>query len=195
MWVGALSSVPTWGSQLRKLGHPASLGSRFQSLNEATKEATHAPFTSSPFELATLRPAGVAVPVVVRVRLLPRRMGSEAAREREARHQLKAQREAQKKAQADNAEAVKEIEDLKKQLTERGMNLENISASLAEQKKALEEYARRTEQLDAIRKRFELLSAKLQKLTQLGLQVEVRNNRMLIQPARATCSSIPARTS
>jgi chemotaxis protein MotB len=77
--------------------------------------------------------------------------------------ELKAQREANKKAQADNAEAVKEIEELKKQLTERGINLENANASIAEQRKALEEYARRTEQLDAIRKRF------------------VRNNRMLIQ--------------
>ena len=95
--------------------------------------------------------------------------------------ELKAQREATKKAQADNAEAVKEIEELKKQLTERGINLENANASLAEQRKALEEYARRTEQLDAIRKRFELLQSKLQKLTQLGLKVEVRNNRMLIQ--------------
>jgi chemotaxis protein MotB len=95
--------------------------------------------------------------------------------------ELKAQREANKKAQSDNAEAVKEIEELKKQLTERGINLENANASIAEQRKALEEYARRTEQLDAIRKRFELLQGKLQKLTQLGLKVEVRNNRMLIQ--------------
>src|SRR6188768_1425213 len=94
---------------------------------------------------------------------------------------LKAQQEAHKKAQADNGAAIKEIEELKKQLTERGINLENANASIAEQRKALDEYARRTEQLDAIRKRFELLSAKLQKLTQLGLQVEVRNNRMLIR--------------
>jgi chemotaxis protein MotB len=94
---------------------------------------------------------------------------------------LKAQREAQKKAQADNAAAIKEIEDLKKQLTERGINLESANASIAEQRKALEEYARRTEQLDQIKKRFELLQTKLQKLTQLGLKVEVRNNRMLIQ--------------
>lgn len=95
--------------------------------------------------------------------------------------EVKVQREAQKKAQTDNAEAVKEIEELKKQLTERGINLENANASIAEQRKALEEYARRTEQLDAIRKRFDLLQSKLQKLTQLGLKVEVRNNRMLIQ--------------
>ena len=95
--------------------------------------------------------------------------------------EVKAQREANKKAQADNAAALKEIEDLKRQLTERGINLENANASIAEQRKALEEYARRTEQLDAIRRRFELLQSKLQKLTQLGLKVEVRNNRMLIQ--------------
>src|SRR6188768_2791152 len=94
---------------------------------------------------------------------------------------LKAQQEAHKKAQADNGAAIKEIEELKKQLTERGINLENANASIAEQRKALEEYARRTEQLDQIRRRFELLQTKLQKLTQLGLKVEVRNNRMLIQ--------------
>ena len=97
------------------------------------------------------------------------------------RDQLTTERQAHKKCEADNTTANQQIDELKKQLTERGVNLENMSASLAEQKKALDEYARRTEQLDQIRKRFELLSAKLQKLTQLGLQVEVRNNRMLIR--------------
>jgi chemotaxis protein MotB len=97
------------------------------------------------------------------------------------RDQLTTQRQAHKKCEADYATALQQIDELKRQLTERGVNLENMSASLAEQKKALDEYARRTEQLDAIRKRFELLQQKLQKLTQLGLQVEVRNNRMLIR--------------
>ncbi|HEX3777670.1 MAG TPA: OmpA family protein [Polyangiaceae bacterium] len=96
-------------------------------------------------------------------------------------NQLKAQSEAHKKSQSDYEEAVQEIDALKKQLADRGANLDNLNQSLAEQRKALEEYARRTEQLDAIRKRFELLQTKLQKLTQLGLKVEVRNNRMLIQ--------------
>jgi len=95
--------------------------------------------------------------------------------------QLKAQTEAHKKSQSDYQEAVQEIDGLKKQLADRGANLDNLNQSLAEQRKALEEYARRTEQLDQIRKRFELLQTKLQKLTQLGLKVEVRNNRMLIQ--------------
>jgi chemotaxis protein MotB len=97
------------------------------------------------------------------------------------RDQLTTQRQAHKKCEADYAAALSQIDELKRQLTERGVNLENMSASLAEQKKALDEYARRTEQLDAIRKRFELLQQKLEKLTKLGLQVEVRNNRMLIR--------------
>jgi chemotaxis protein MotB len=96
-------------------------------------------------------------------------------------NQLKAQTDAHKKSQSDYQEAVQEIDTLKKQLADRGANLDNLNQSLAEQRKALEEYGRRTEQLDAIRKRFELLQTKLQKLTQLGLKVEVRNNRMLIQ--------------
>ena len=97
------------------------------------------------------------------------------------RDQLTTQRQAHKKCEADYAAALQQIDELKRQLTERGVNLENMSASLAEQRKALQEYARRTEQLDAIRKRFEALQQKLQKLTNLGLQVEVRNNRMLIR--------------
>jgi chemotaxis protein MotB len=97
------------------------------------------------------------------------------------RDQLTTQRQAHKKCEADYAAALQQIDELKRQLTERGVNLENMSASLTEQRKALEEYARRAEQLDQIRKRFELLQQKLQKLTQLGLQVEVRNNRMMIR--------------
>jgi chemotaxis protein MotB len=95
--------------------------------------------------------------------------------------QLKAQTDAHKKSQSDYQEAVQEIDALKKQLADSGVNVNSLTQSVAEKQKALEEYARRTEQLDQIRKRFELLQAKLQKLTQLGLKVEVRNNRMLIQ--------------
>jgi chemotaxis protein MotB len=97
------------------------------------------------------------------------------------RNQLAAQRQAHRKCEADYADALQEIEDLKGKLVERGVNLDNLSASLEQQRKALEEYKRRAEQLDQIRKRFELLRAKLNKLTTLGLKVEVRDNRMLIQ--------------
>jgi len=95
--------------------------------------------------------------------------------------QLKVEKDAHKKSQADYQEATQEIDALKKQLADSGVNVNSLTQSVAEKQKALEEYARRTEQLDQIRKRFELLQAKLQKLTQLGLKVEVRNNRMLIQ--------------
>ena len=97
------------------------------------------------------------------------------------RSELASERQARKKCESDHAAANQQIDELKKQLTERGVSLDSMSASLAEQKKALEEYARRAEQLDQIRKRFEVLQTKLKKLTTLGLKVEVRNNRMLIQ--------------
>lgn len=97
------------------------------------------------------------------------------------RTELANERQAHNKCKTDHTAANQEIDNLKKQLTERGISLDNLNQNLAEQRKALEEYARRTEQLDAIKKRFELLSTKLKKLSQMGLKVEVRNNRMLIQ--------------
>lgn len=97
------------------------------------------------------------------------------------RSQLAAQRQANKKLEADYSDAMHEVDDLKQKLKERGVNLDNLTASLEQERKALAEYQKRAEQLDQIRKRFELLRNKLQKLTQLGLKVEVRDNRMLIQ--------------
>lgn len=97
------------------------------------------------------------------------------------RNQLAAQRQAHKKCETDYADSLHEIEGLKKTLKERGINIDNLSAKLDEERKALEEFRRRAEQLDQIRKRFDLLRSKLQKLTQLGLKVAVRDNRMVIQ--------------
>ena len=97
------------------------------------------------------------------------------------RNQLAAQRQARQKCETDYADALHQIEELKKRLKERGIDLDSMSADLAQTRKALEEYQRRAEQLDQIRKRFELLRTKLKKLTDLGLKVEVRDNRMLIQ--------------
>ena len=48
-------------------------------------------------------------------------------------------------------------------------------------KRALAEYEQRTAQLSAIEARFRLLRDKLARLTNFGLKVEVRNNRMVIQ--------------
>jgi chemotaxis protein MotB len=97
------------------------------------------------------------------------------------RNQLAAQRQARQKCETDYADALHQVEELKKRLKERGIDLDSMSADLAQTRKALEEYQRRAEQLDQIRKRFELLRTKLKKLTDLGLKVEVRDNRMLIQ--------------
>lgn len=97
------------------------------------------------------------------------------------RGQLAEQQQARRKCDADFADAQNEIASLKKQLRERGVDLDNLSSSLEQQKKALEEYAMRARQLDELKKRFDALRSKLQKLTEFGLKVETRDNRMLIQ--------------
>ena len=97
------------------------------------------------------------------------------------RSKLAAQEQARKKCEDDYTAALHEVDDLKAKLRERGVNLDNLAQSLEQQRRALEEYRRRAEQLEQIRKRFDLLKQKLDQLTKLGLRVEVRDNRMLIQ--------------
>jgi chemotaxis protein MotB len=97
------------------------------------------------------------------------------------RAQLAAQQQASTKCEADYGAALHELDDLKKKFSERGVSLDSMSADLEQQKLANEEYRKRAEQLEQIRARFENLRTKLKKLTELGLTVEVRDNRMLIQ--------------
>lgn len=97
------------------------------------------------------------------------------------RQQLQAQQQQNQKCDADYQSALKEIQDLKKRLLENGVNLDNLTQNLEAQERALREYESRARQLEQIRQRFEALRDKLQKLTNLGLSVEVRDNRMLIQ--------------
>jgi chemotaxis protein MotB len=99
----------------------------------------------------------------------------------ELRVNLNRESQAKRKCESDYADALHEIDDLKTQLRARGLDLDNLNASLEQQKKALDEYAQRARQLEETRKRFELLRSKLQKLTEFGLKVETRDNRMLIQ--------------
>jgi chemotaxis protein MotB len=94
--------------------------------------------------------------------------------------QLQAERQAHRKTEDDYNAAKAEIEELKERLKQAGVDVQQLNASLAEQRKALEEFKRRAEQLEAIRKRFELLRSKLDSLVKLGLSVSVRNNRMVI---------------
>ena len=73
-----------------------------------------------------------------------------------------------------------DVETLSRKLAEEGTEKDRLNASLAEMKQALEEYKRRAAQLERIRQRFEVLRGKLEKLTKLGLKVQVRHNRMVI---------------
>lgn len=73
--------------------------------------------------------------------------------------------------------------DLKKlntDLASRQTEISTLSATLEERERALAEYKARAEQLERIKQRFELLRKKLNELTSLGLEVKIRNNRMII---------------
>jgi chemotaxis protein MotB len=99
----------------------------------------------------------------------------------ELRGQLAGEKSARAKAEADYADALDEIEVLRTKLSEGGMNLDTLHASLESKQKALAEYEDRMARLDKIRAKFEKLRAKLEELVRLGLKVDVRDNRMVIQ--------------
>lgn len=96
------------------------------------------------------------------------------------RVELGEEKRARQKAEADYADALDELEAVRAEAEQRGLRLDTATADLEARKKALEEYKSRLMQLDKIRVRFEALKDKLAKLTQLGLTVEVRDNRMVI---------------
>ncbi|WP_245677861.1 OmpA/MotB family protein [Chondromyces crocatus] len=97
------------------------------------------------------------------------------------RNQLSSEQAQSKKTRAELEEASAKVDQLKAQLKAAGVDISNLNANLEQQARALEDYRKRAEQLEAIKKRFELLRDKLQALTKLGLNVTVRNNRMVIQ--------------
>jgi chemotaxis protein MotB len=73
------------------------------------------------------------------------------------------------------------MESLNEQLQQTGTQKEELAKSLQELQRALEEYKTRAAQLERIKQRFEVLRDKLKKLTELGLKVEIRRNRMVIR--------------
>ena len=97
------------------------------------------------------------------------------------REQLSAEEAQSKKTQRELDDARAKVEQLKQQLAAAGVDVANLKGTVEEQARALEEYKKRAAQLEAIKKRFELLRAKLQNLTKLGLKVLVRKNRMIIE--------------
>lgn len=98
------------------------------------------------------------------------------------------------KAQAELDDAKQKVSDLEAQLKAMGVDLsklnaqlqatgtekEQLMANLDQLKRALEEYKARAEVLERIKARFEMLRDKLKKLTEMGLKVGIRNNRMVI---------------
>lgn len=97
------------------------------------------------------------------------------------RQQLSAEGAQNKKFQRDLDESRAQIEQLKSQLSDANVDVANLKSDVEEKAKALEEFKRRAAQLEEIKRRFELLRAKLQDLTKLGLKVTVRHNRMVIE--------------
>jgi len=108
-------------------------------------------------------------------------------------HQKEQQARAELEAQLEKASG--QVLQLKDQLQKMGVNLDalneqleqsgtqnkELAKNLEEMQRALDEYKARAAQLERIRARFELLREKLKKLTDLGLKVEIRRNRMVIR--------------
>jgi len=117
-----------------------------------------------------------------------------------AKYEQLSQRQRQEAAersrlQAETEKSQRQIAELKEQLQKMGVNLDTINQQLEqsgstnkqlaknveELQRALKEYQQRAAQLERIKQRFELLRDKLKKLTELGLKVEIRRNRMVIR--------------
>jgi chemotaxis protein MotB len=91
-----------------------------------------------------------------------------------------AQAQAQK-TRADLDESTAHVEQLRQQLRAAGVDLANLDANLELQARATEEHRRRAEQMDAQRRRIELLRAGLGPLDKEGLAVTVRHNRITLE--------------
>jgi chemotaxis protein MotB len=90
---------------------------------------------------------------------------------------LAAQLDAQQKSVK---ELTEQLEAMGVKLSSEGTEKAKLTQDINEMKKALAEYQQRAETLERIKQRFETLRKKLQKLTELGLDVKIRNNRMVI---------------
>jgi chemotaxis protein MotB len=104
----------------------------------------------------------------------------------------KADHAADKKALDDQTQLVAQLKEqlekmgvnvssLSQQLEQTGSQNKTLAKNLEEVNQALKEYQERAAQLERIKQRFEVLRDKLKKLTDLGLKVEIRRNRMVIR--------------
>lgn len=99
----------------------------------------------------------------------------------ELRTRLEREQRERERAEADYTDALTEIDLLRRELAEHGLNIDTMSANLESQRSALAEYERRTSQLLETTRRLELLQKKLATLSSLGLAVAVREGRMVIE--------------
>lgn len=102
-----------------------------------------------------------------------------------AKYDALAKKNSELQAKLDKArDRVKELSDelgkMGVKLSAAGTAKQQLSQSVDQMKAALAEYEQRAKTLERIKARFELLKKKLQKLTSLGLDVKIRNNRMVI---------------
>lgn len=74
-----------------------------------------------------------------------------------------------------------ELGQISQELEQSGTEKARLTATRDQLQRAVNEYRARAEQLERIKRRFESLRDKLNKLTQIGLKVEVRHNRMVIR--------------
>jgi chemotaxis protein MotB len=112
-------------------------------------------------------------------------LNSQYKNEKSAHQRTKKELAAQKKRAADLKRDLDkmgvDLGELTAQLQQSGTEKKALAQNLEELKKALSEYKARADQLERIKQRFELLRDKLKKLTNLGLKVEIRRNRMVIR--------------
>jgi len=106
-----------------------------------------------------------------------------------------AEKDAHEKAARELEQTTARVMQLRKELESMGVNVdmlssqvqqsstekEQLSKDLEELQAALAEYKKRAESLEKIKASYEELRNKLKKLTELGLKVEIRHNRMVIR--------------
>lgn len=82
--------------------------------------------------------------------------------------------------EAELGQARQRVQDLEKQLGDMGLQLQKAGSEANDLRAAVAAYKQRAELLERIKARFEALQAKLQKLTNLGLEVAIRHNKMVV---------------
>jgi chemotaxis protein MotB len=82
--------------------------------------------------------------------------------------------------EADLKEAGVNLDKLSGRLQSTEVDKNKLAQVLADRERALAEYKARAAQLERIKARFALLRKKLTELTNIGLKVTIRNNRMVI---------------